>query len=258
VAPRYVMTNLIVNREMAPFNDAKIRRAMALALDRKSFIDILSAGKADIGGVMLPLPEGAWGMPPEVLSTLPGYAADVEQSRAEGRTIMERLGYSKSKPLKVKVSTRNIPTFRDPAAILIDQLKSVHIEAELELIDTSIWQAKVTRKEYSVGLNNTGAGVDDPDVNLYENYSCNSERNYTQYCNKDVDALIDRQSQEADTATRKTLVWQIESKLAEDLARPIIYHDRAATCWYPHLKGFVLHHNGTYNNWRFEDIWLDR
>jgi UDP:flavonoid glycosyltransferase YjiC (YdhE family) len=32
----------------------------------KTFIDILSAGKAGIGGVMLPLPEGAWGMPPNV------------------------------------------------------------------------------------------------------------------------------------------------------------------------------------------------
>ena len=104
------------------------------------------------------------------------------------------------------------------------------------MIDTSIWQAKVTRKEYSVGLNNTGVGVDDPDVNLYENYSCNSERNYTQYCNKDVDALIDRQSQELDKAKRKELVWEIERKLAEDLARPIIFHDRAATCWYPYSR----------------------
>jgi peptide/nickel transport system substrate-binding protein len=116
----------------------------------------------------------------------------------------------------------------------------------------------VTRKEYSVGLNNTGVGVDDPDVNLYENYSCNSERNYTQYCNKEVDALIEKQSQEIDKAKRKDLVWEIERKLAEDLARPIIYHDRAATCWYPHLKGLKLHHNGTYSNWRFEDVWLDK
>ena len=68
VVPRYVMTNLIVNRELPPFNDPKIRYAMALSLDRKAFIDILSAGKADIGGVMLPLPEGAWGMPPDVLA----------------------------------------------------------------------------------------------------------------------------------------------------------------------------------------------
>ena len=203
VVARYVMTNLIINRELPPFNDPKIRSAMALSLDRKALIDILTSGKADIGGVMLPLPEGTWGMPHDVLKTLPGYSADVEKSRAEGRKIMEELGYGKTKPLKVKVSTRNIPTYRDPAAILIDQLKSVYIEAELELIDTSIWQAKVTRKEYSVGLNNTGVGVDDPDVNLYENYSCNSERNYTHYCNKDLDALIDKQSQELDKANEK-------------------------------------------------------
>jgi peptide/nickel transport system substrate-binding protein len=231
---------------------------MALTLDRKAYIDILSGGKADISGVMLPPPEGLWGMPPEELQKLPGYAADVEKSRAQARQIMEGLGYSEAKPLKIKVSTRNIAIYRDPAVILIDQLKKIHIDGELEVIDTSIWHAKVTRGEYSVGLNLTGVGVDDPDVNLYENYSCNSERNLTQYCNKDVDVLIDKQSQETDLGKRKQLVWEIERKLAEDLARPIIMYDRAATCWQPHLKGFVLHGNSIYNNWRFEDVWLEK
>jgi peptide/nickel transport system substrate-binding protein len=126
------------------------------------------------------------------------------------------------------------------------------------VIDTSIWHAKVTRKEYSVGLNLTGVGVDDPDVNFYENYSCGSERNLTQYCNKDVDALIDKQSRETDVAKRKQIVWEIEKQLAEDFARPIISYERAATCWQPYLKGFVLHRNSIYNNWRFEDVWLDK
>jgi peptide/nickel transport system substrate-binding protein len=207
---------------------------------------------------MLPPPEGAWGMPPEVLRTLPGYSTDVEKSRAEARKIMEELGYGPNKLLRVKVSTRNIAIYRDPAIILIDQLKNIFIDAELEVVDTSIWHAKVTRKEYSVGMNLTGVAVDDPDVNFYENYSCNSERNYTQYCNKEVERLIDQQSQETDTEKRKMIVWEIERKLAEDLARPIIFYDRAATCWQPHLKGFVLHHNSIYNNWRFEDVWLDK
>ena len=161
---------------------------------------------------MLPPPEGGWGMPPDVLQTLPGYAADVEKSRAEARKIMEGLGYGEAKPLKVKVSTRNIAIYRDPAVILIDQLKKIHIDGELEVVDTSIWHAKVTRGEYAVGLNLTGVGVDDPDVNLYENYSCNSERNLTKYCNKDVDALIDKQSQEIDVAKRKKIVWEIEKQ----------------------------------------------
>jgi peptide/nickel transport system substrate-binding protein len=171
---------------------------------------------------------------------------------------MESLGYGPDKPLAVKVSTRDIAIYRDPAVILIDQLKKIHIAGELVVVDTSIWHAKVTRGEYAIGLNLTGVGVDDPDVNLYENYSCNSERNYTKYCNKDVDALIDRQSREVDVEKRRKIVWDVERLLAEDLARPIIYYDRANTCWQPHLKGFVLHQNSIYNNWRFEDVWLDK
>jgi peptide/nickel transport system substrate-binding protein len=249
---------LIINPTAPPFNDPKIRQAMALTLDRQAFSDTLSGGKANIAGAMLPPPEGIWGMPPDVMQTMPGYSTDVEKSRAEARKIMEGLGYSEAKPLKVKVSTRNIAVYRDPAVLLIDQLKKIYIDGELEVIDNSIWHAKVTRKEFSVGLNLTGIGVDDPDVVFYENYSCNSERNLTQYCNKEVDALIDKQSQEIDKEKRKQIVWQIERKLAEDLARPIILYDRSGTCWQPHLKGFVQHQNSIYNNWRYEDVWLDK
>ena len=258
LVPTYVSSNLIINPKTAPFNDPKIRQAMSLALDRKAFIDILSNGKDEISGVMLPPPAGRWGMPADMVQTLPGYAADVEKSRAEARKIMESLGYSEAKPLPVKISTRNIAVYRDPAVILIDQLKKIHIAGELEVVDTSIWHAKVTRGEYSVGLNLTGVGVDDPDVNLYENYSCNSERNLTNYCNKEVDALIDKQSEETDVAKRKQIVWAIEKRLAEDLARPIIAYQRSATCWQPHVKGFVLHQNSIYNDWRYEDVWLDK
>src|SRR5215467_12830983 len=120
--PNNGTTNLIVNRETAPFNDPKLRRALALALDRQAFIDILSEGKSKIGAVMLPLPEGSWGMPPEDVAKLPGYGRDIEQNRAEARKLMEAAGYSASNPLKIKVATRNVPLYRDPAVILIDQL----------------------------------------------------------------------------------------------------------------------------------------
>jgi peptide/nickel transport system substrate-binding protein len=258
LAPTYVSTNLIINRNLAPFDNPKIRMAMALTLDRKAYNDILSGGKALISGVMMPAPEGRWGMPSDMLKTLPGYGDDVEKSRAEARKIMEGLGYSEAKPLRIKVSTRNIAIYRDPAVILIDQLKKIHIDGELEVIDTSIWHAKVTRGEYSVGLNLTGVGVDDPDVNLYENYYSTSDRNYSAYKNDEVDKLINQQSAVLDMEKRKKMVWEIEKKLVEDVARPIISYGVANTCWTPQVKGLVLHHNSIYNGARFEDVWLDR
>ena len=62
---------------------------------------------------------------------------------------------------------------------------------------------------------------------------CGAVRNYTGYCNAEVDKLIDQQSAEADPAQRKQLVWQIERRLAEDGARPIIFYPRGGTCMQP-------------------------
>ncbi len=63
LVPTNFTTNLIVNRDVPPFNDARIRRAMMLGLDRQGFIDIISEGKASISGAMMALPKGNWGMP---------------------------------------------------------------------------------------------------------------------------------------------------------------------------------------------------
>ena len=107
-------------------------------------------------------------------------------------------------------------------------------------------------------MNVTGVSVDDPDGNIVENYSCKSERNYTQYCNAEVDRLLVAQSSELDREKRKKMVWDIERLLVEDAARPIILHSSAGNCWQPYVKNFRPHDNSQYNNLRFEDVWLDK
>ena len=257
VTPGGISRNLIINRDAAPFDNADMRRAMVLSLDRGAFIDIISDGQGDIGGAMQPLPEGLWGMPPEVVKTLPGYDPDVQKNRTEAREIMQRLGYGPVKRLALNVSTRNIPPFRDPAVILIDQLKEVYIDGELEIVETALWYPKMYRKDYKIGLNLTGGGGD-PDQEFYENYACGAPRNYSGYCNAELEKLFERQSMEPDEGRRKKLVWEIERKLAEDGARPIIFYNRFAYCWQPQVKGWTMMVNSIINNFRMEDVWLDK
>ena len=234
---------------------------MALALDRKAYIDILSGGKAlHERAPCMPPPEGKWGMPPEMLKTLPGYGDDVEKSRAEARKIMEGLGYGDAKPLKVKVSTRNIAIYRDPAVILIDQLKKIHIDGELEVIDTCIWHAKVDAQ----GL----LRRPQPDRRRRRRSRRQPLRELRLQLGAQPHQVLQQGGRRADrqavgrrpTSTkRKEIVWEIETRAGRG-PRPADHLSTTApaTCWQPHVKGFVLHHNSIYNNWRYEDVWLDK
>ena len=256
--PTNVGRTLLINRDAPPFNDPELRRAMGLALDRQAFIDIVTEGKGNTGGAMLPAAEGVWGMPPELLRTLPGYGGDVEKNQAEARAIMQKLGYGPDKRIRVKLSTRDIPPYRDPAVILIDQLKQVYIDAELEPIDTTQWFPRLSRRDFTVAMSLIGNGIDDPDQTFYENYVCGAEGNHSGYCNPELDRLVDQQSMESDQQKRTELVWQIERKLVEDGARPMIFYAPAGNCRYPHVKGLTIMANSIYNGWRMEDVWLDR
>ena len=52
---------------------------------------------------------------------------------------MAKLGYEPARQLKVKVASRNVAALRDPAVILVDQLKEIYIDSELDIIETANW-----------------------------------------------------------------------------------------------------------------------
>ncbi len=252
-----VNRHLLVNRDKPPFDNPDLRRAMALSIDRQAFIDIISQGRGQIGGVLQPPPEGPWGMPLEMVKQLPGYDPDVQQNRALARQIMEKLGYGPHHRLNVKVTSQDWDVYRDPAVLLIDQLKHVYIDGELELVETAQYYPKILRKDYAVALNLQTSGPDpDPILKLF--YGCGSSLNWSGYCNPEIDQLIEQQSREGNAERRKPLLWEIERRLAADDARPIIFYPKGGSCRQPYVKGQTLMVNSVFNGWRMEDVWLDK
>ena len=138
IAPTNFAPNLLVNRK-PPFDNPELRKAVAMTIDHKAFVDILGEGNGDVGTAVQPGPEGQWAMPKEMREQLPGYAPDVAKSREEARKIMQSLGYGPDKHLAFKIAARNLPDYRDAASLVIDQLKQIYIDAELELVETANW-----------------------------------------------------------------------------------------------------------------------
>jgi peptide/nickel transport system substrate-binding protein len=90
-------------------------------------------------------------------------------SRKTARTparVIHKLGYGPDNRLKIKVSVRDLPYLRDAAVILVDQLKEVYTDGQLETIGTTNWFPRVMRKDYIVALTGAGSGPD-PDQNLH-------------------------------------------------------------------------------------------
>ena len=249
--------HLLINRAVPPFDKPEMRRALSLSIDRQAFVDIVGDGDAEIGAAMQPPPGGTWGMPPEMLKTLPGYDPDVEKNRAEARRIMQKYGYGPNNRLKVKVTARNIHTYKLPATVLLGQLNEIYVDPELELIETAIYYPRMMRKDFTIGLSLQLSGPD-PDPIFDQYYSCGSNLNNDGFCDAEIDKLIDLQSREPNRERRQQIVWDIERRIAEDGGRPIIFYNKGGTCWRPHVHGIVPMVDSLYNGNRREDVWLDR
>src|SRR3546814_20736116 len=88
-------TNMMLNRTKPPFDDAKLREAVMLTLDRKAFVDILTEGAALRGGSMLARPAGVWGLPTR------------SEERREGTGVSVRVGSGgRSRSRKKNTRTR--------------------------------------------------------------------------------------------------------------------------------------------------------
>ncbi len=251
-----VNDNIIMNVKKAPFDNVNVRRAISYAIDRRAYAKAVHQGGAVIGAALQPKPHGYWGLLDKELNALPGYGKAAED-KARARKLLSEAGFSQSKPLRVEMATRAIALYVDFASFVVNELKQVGIDATLKQIETAQWHPMVTRRDYQMGANLTGLGVDDPDVTFYENYACGSPRNYTDYCDEGVQKLFDQQSQEIDPKKRLPIVWQIQKKLEEDAARPVMGWRLDYFPQWSHVKNFVAHAN-IYNYGRMQDVWLDR
>src|SRR5438309_6141608 len=250
-----VNDHIVVNFRRPLFKDPKIRLAISLAVDRKGYIQAGRQGAAIMGGVMLPKPYGVWGLSEAEQKKIPGFG-DPAKQKAEATKLLAELGYGPSKPLKISVSTRAIAIYVDIASFIIDQFKQVGIEASLEQIETGVWHPKMTRGEFEVAVNTTGIGPDDPDANFYENFKCGSARNYSDYCSKEIDSLIEKQSQTTDQKKRLQLVNEIDKRLQLDGARLMLGWSKEYVVMWPYVKN-VVPHQSIYNYGRMQEVWLD-
>jgi len=247
---------VLLNHKKPPFDNIQVRRAINQALDRRAYVKGLRYGGAIASSAMPPRPHGLWGLTAQDVAALPGFR-DPERDRADAKRLLAEAGFGPSKPLRFELATRSWALQVDLAVFVQEQLRQVGIDATLKQMDSAVWYPALTRRDYTIAANLTAVGLDDPDAFFYENYKCGSTRNYSEYCNPEVDDLIDRQSREIDPKKRLALVTQIQQRLEADVAKPILGWRFGYFVQWPYVKNLVPHHV-IYNYARMQEVWLDK
>jgi len=254
----YAYTQLLINRSVAPFSDSRVRRAMALAIDREAVIKTKGAGLDRLGGELLPPPEGNWGLDKSDLEQIPGYGPDLAKRQEEARKLMQEAGFGPDKPLNIVLSTRDVARYKDVSILVLDQLSKIYVKGEMKTIDTALWSRTLAKRNYTVAVRSRGQSMDDPDVAFYESFTCKSPNNVDGYCNQEIEALIEKQSITVDPVERKKIVKEIDKRLQMDVVRPTITFAALPYCRRPYVKGYVPSMNSQYSNLRMENVWLDK
>ena len=235
---------IALNTQQPPFDDPRMRRAVAHALDREQLIEAHLGGQATlIDGILSPHAFGK-------NQRLPRHQHDPERARA----LLAEAGYSDGLDLELDVSTQLFPL----AESIGVQLAAVGIRTRTVAAGTS----EITRKwqggEAGLGgqmwLRSWGNASLDPAGIFAPTHRTVGRGNFAGYSNARLDALLDTAATEVDTAKRAELYRRAEAIASRDL--PYVY------LWVPkdvygvsnRVRGFAAAPDGRLN---LQDVCVD-
>jgi peptide/nickel transport system substrate-binding protein len=220
--------NLLVvfNVEKKPFDDARVRRALLMAIDRwggSKGLGQISTLRA-VGGVLRP---GYTLATPEAeLSKLPGFSKDIAKSRADAKKILADAGL---KDLKFTLHNRSIAQPYTPAGVfLVDQWRQIGVTVENRQVETAPYLAGLNSGNFDVAIDFSNLFMDDPSLALGKYLSIDrSPDNRSRSKDPELDKLYDAQMRELDPKKRQALIQAFEKRLFEQAyQQPLLWWHR--------------------------------
>jgi peptide/nickel transport system substrate-binding protein len=244
------------NTEKKPFDDARVRRALSLGIDRWGGAQALSkiALVRHVGGVLRP----GYDLAPsdKELTQYPGFGKDINKSREEARRLLKEAGVTN---LKFKLTNRNVPMPYTPVGVfLIDQWRQLGLTVEHEQLDTKLYQSALRAGNYEAGLDFNCDFMDEPNLQLQKYLSADkSTINYGRYNDRTLDELFEKQVRATSRGDRVKALRAFEKRaLEEAYTVPTIWWHRIIVNW-KQMKGWHMSPSH-YLNQDLTDVWLDQ
>ena len=205
---------LAFNTKKPPFDNPKVRQAVALAISRSDIRDVAYLGTGELG--LEEVPTGSvWYDATGVFGA--------EQDIAKAKQLLTEAGY----PNGLSVEYLGLPQYPEllkTGQVVRDELKAIGIDMTIKPVDVSIWYDAYVAGNYQVTSAYQERTID-PD-NFYSLViKSGGPINTVQYSNPDVDALIDKAAASSDDAERKDIYRQIRTTVTADAPLVFVHYE---------------------------------
>ena len=202
------------NTLRGPLADERVRRAVALAIDRRGIIDNLRAGMA--------LP--AIAMVPDTVFGSETEAEAIPFDPARARRLLDDTGVEL--PLTLTLNTFERAETRQLATAIQAQLAEIGIEVEVEITDYGAFAAATSASDHGLWLTTWGTVTLDADYTLYAllHSGQHGADNRSLYANDEVDRLLDEARAAGDAEERRELYARVHEAVVRDVPYLTLYY----------------------------------
>jgi peptide/nickel transport system substrate-binding protein len=248
---------LAFNTTQPPFNDARVRRALSLAIDRWGGTEALANTTflKYVGGLMRP--GSAMATPEAELVTMPGFSRDIAASRAEAKRLLAEAGVTN---LEVTLTNRkDVPVPYGPAGeFVLAQWREIGVRGTHELLSTKEWQAALEKGKFAAAIDLAADYFDDPTINLARYVSRDlSPSNHAGSTDRFLDALYIGQAISTDTRERMKIVRDFERHAVTEASTvPLLWWNRLVVSS-AKFKGWNISPS-QYIGQDLSDVWIEQ
>jgi peptide/nickel transport system substrate-binding protein len=235
---------LVMNEKYAPLKDVHVRRAISMAVDRKSIVKSVLFGYGQPANSLLP-PQV-----PYYDKNTPGLQFDMSGAKAELKKSKYPNGFDVQLLVGAGAQVENTI-----GQILQQQLKQLGINVAFKQQDTSTEFQSIQEGKYQIGFSYWTMDITDPDelVTFAIDPKGGAKSFFTFYDNPAVTKLSHQAQRETNTTKRAALYSKIQRLAAADANMVYLYYSPYRWAYTNKLHGFYVQPLGNYH---LEDAWL--
>jgi oligopeptide transport system substrate-binding protein len=233
VAPGRGSTMLALNTRNKPFDDARVRQALALALDR----DVLT------GRILRKTAEPAYFIVPSSISGYdsgrPDWAAQpITERQRQARALLAQAGYGPGKPLRFTMQYYTESKTRTLAVAMVSMWRAVGVNCELINKDLGSVISSVNAGNYQVSLYAWYSSFDDP-YTFLDLFTVKPRGSITGYSNPQYDAAVRAANRLPDPAERSRALAAAEVLMMRDMPAIPLFFAEGQKLVGPRVGGWI-------------------